>query len=576
MVQTWKYIAPNETDNGYRQLKPGGDRYNQFFGTANGKVTVNKANATIPDTIAEIKRIVARTTGQTSKIANHLRANSLQDTCRNIWDFLYWNIQYKNDTPGHEQLREPVRSWRDRHTGIDCDCFSVFVSSILTNLRIPHSLRITKYVQQSGQPGPWQHIYVIVPTNAGYIAIDPVLRPFGYEKPYADKKDYPMQLETLSGFGTVSDALNDTLTLIQRERDRVRKNPALVDGVYNATDFVNAVDFLEKNWYDGAKRTAALNRLADLERGFNDSNGFSGALSGFGSLEDQYRVELGAIKKKPKAAADGTPAPEAPRKFFSAVKTVVQNVKAAADKNGDGKISLKELPKAALLVVASPTLAVSRRAARAVLRFNVFNISGKLASSPKAMAAAEKWWASTGGDVNGLRKAVTAGAKIAEKHGKTAPVRGLGEAVTVSASILAATPVIMQLLKILKDNGLIDKVPEEGALKKVLQDNGPKILDFFKQESEDEGGADAGSYAAQQQITAKKDGAADEQPGYGQKAMDFVTENPGTTVGVLAVTGLGIWALTSSGGSGKKMKKRGGNLGGTRRTGKKDDHYVLS
>ena len=64
--------------------------------------------------------------------------------------------QYKLDKKGLEQLRRPARTWADRKSGVDCDCMSIFASSILTNLQIPHKFRITKYSQDS-----WQHVYVI-------------------------------------------------------------------------------------------------------------------------------------------------------------------------------------------------------------------------------------------------------------------------------------------------------------------------------------------------------------------------------------------------------------------------------
>ena len=112
-----------------------------------------------------------------------------------IWDFLFNHIQYKLDQKGLEQLRRPNRSWAERQTGIDCDCFSIFVSSILTNLKIPHEFRITKYNRDE-----YQHVYVIVPSDgkSGYITIDCVLSEFNYEKPFTAKKDFTMSLNGIN------------------------------------------------------------------------------------------------------------------------------------------------------------------------------------------------------------------------------------------------------------------------------------------------------------------------------------------------------------------------------------------
>jgi hypothetical protein len=78
---------------------------------------------------------------------------------------------------------------------VDCDCYTTFISSILTNLQIPHTFRITKYNRPQ-----FQHIYPIVPTGNGkYITIDCVVDKFNYEEPYTQKQDTKMDLEYLNG-----------------------------------------------------------------------------------------------------------------------------------------------------------------------------------------------------------------------------------------------------------------------------------------------------------------------------------------------------------------------------------------
>jgi hypothetical protein len=140
--------------------------------------------------------------GQTRKIAARLKGSTRVETCRNIWNFLYHNIQYTKDASDREQLRQPLRSWRDRKTGVDCDCFSIFAGSILTNLKIPFAFRMAAY------GGDFQHVYVVVPASgtkisgdrSGYIVIDPVIDAFDKEQPFK-KKDDSMKITMLSGPG---------------------------------------------------------------------------------------------------------------------------------------------------------------------------------------------------------------------------------------------------------------------------------------------------------------------------------------------------------------------------------------
>ena len=154
-----------------------------------------------------IPQIVEKHYLDTAKIATLLKKPTLEATCRAIFDFVYKNIQYTPDAPFEEQIRTPARTWADRVDGVDCDCYTTFISSILVNLRITHYLRMAAYSHSRG----YQHIYIIVPKNPNhltgdYYTIDCVLDRFNDEKkPFVkvhDKLMRPVQALTagLNGF----------------------------------------------------------------------------------------------------------------------------------------------------------------------------------------------------------------------------------------------------------------------------------------------------------------------------------------------------------------------------------------
>ena len=172
-----------------------GERYSHLFPEAAKATSRIRKDANVYHTVAFIPKVVNETLSQTKRIAEQLKANTLRETCNNIWQFVYRHIAYKKDEDGYEQIRSPARAWHDRFAGVDCDCYSVFISSILTNLKIKHSLRITKYHRDY-----FQHIYPIVPNENGYITIDCVTDKFDFEVPFSEKKDYPMELQYLNGF----------------------------------------------------------------------------------------------------------------------------------------------------------------------------------------------------------------------------------------------------------------------------------------------------------------------------------------------------------------------------------------
>jgi len=177
-----------------RNIKSGTE-YDKLFPKSEGDNKTIRRNANVSHTVSFIPKVVSETLNQTEAIARRLKGNSVYETCSNIWHFVYQHINYKKDEEGYEQIRSPARSWQDRFQGVDCDCYSTFISSILTNLGMPHLLRITKYHRDY-----FQHIYPVVKNGNREIIIDCVTDKFDYEVPYSEKKDYPMDLQYLNGF----------------------------------------------------------------------------------------------------------------------------------------------------------------------------------------------------------------------------------------------------------------------------------------------------------------------------------------------------------------------------------------
>lgn len=201
-----------------RHIKPGYEYDRLFPASENDNKTIRR-NADVYDTVAFISKVVHDTLPQTKRIAQQLKGSTLYDTCRNIWHFVYGHINYKKDQEGYEQIRSPARTWHDRKVGVDCDCYSVFISSILANLGIRHTLRITKYHRDY-----FQHIYPVVPASKKEIVIDCVTDKFDYEVPYSEKKDYPMDLQYLNGFD--GDCTEELGKVIRKNMVKSKTNPA--------------------------------------------------------------------------------------------------------------------------------------------------------------------------------------------------------------------------------------------------------------------------------------------------------------------------------------------------------------
>lgn len=179
---------------GKRKIESG-KQYDHLFDRPIGNFIVKKRDARVSDTVSLMQKTIRETRQDTVKIAKALKRSSVRETCKAIWEFCFNHFQYTQDARGREQVRRPARSWADRFKGIDCDCFTVFIGSILYNLQIPFLIRLARY-----QKDQFEHVYpVALDKNQNEIIIDCVVHDFDYEVGYTQKKDIEMDLEYLNG-----------------------------------------------------------------------------------------------------------------------------------------------------------------------------------------------------------------------------------------------------------------------------------------------------------------------------------------------------------------------------------------
>ena len=485
--------------SGYRTIRDGGD-YNKFFTSPDGNDRVIR-DGDVFETVDLMKRVVWKYIDDTKRIASHLKGSTLKDTCQNIWNFLYHHIQYKLDERGLEQLRRPNRSWAERKAGIDCDCFSIFVSSILTNLQIPHSFRITKYEKDS-----FQHVYVFVPItgSANEYIIDCVLSKFNYEKPYTAKKDFPMSLDkiniaVLSGFTPdVMDIVNgldglDDMELLGADAEVIRsqaiyehlvktrnliaQKPHLIAQVDYPPAFLQMLDYAIANWHT-PNRTAALENLARNEDVLNRLNGMDGMpddteldgtddLWGFldGLSLGEIDEELGKASRKERKAKRKAKRADRKKNKKGFFRKVGQAVKKGAQK------------AAKAIVRFNPLSIAARNGFLLFLKLNIKKVASRLKwgyaaqqqatakgvstkqweKSKKALAKIEKLFADKlQGKKSALKNAILKG-KAGGLSGfggdEEVDIRGLG--VAPAAALAAAVPVIAAAMKIMKETGLM-------------------------------------------------------------------------------------------------------------------------
>ena len=562
-------IGDGRVTSGYRTIKEG-KQYDKYFPKPDEQDRIVIEDGEVNQTVGLMEKVVWKYIDDTKKVAPLIKGKTLATTCENIWDFLYHHIQYRLDKNGLEQLRRPARSWHEREEGIDCDCFSIFASSILTNLGIPHSFRITKYNRDV-----YQHVYVIVPNGKGNYIIDPVLSKADYEKPYSDKKDFPMSLEgidiavlsgtdggglydavmatDLDGLGMEGLGQDQELDALYKHivatRNAIAQNPDGVSLVEDPQAFLKMLDYAIVHWHT-PNRDKALEILAENEDKLNMQNGISGIEDGFEDFDDDEELLGRLFKRRKKKRRRG---------FFKGIKKAVKGI-------GKG---IKKIGKA--IIRFNPVSIAARSGFLLALKLNVKKMASKLKwayatkqqaarkgisegkwqSSKKALSKVEKLFADKlQGKKSALKRAILKG-KAGNLNGTVEPVdglSGLGEPFTAAgaaAVIATATHVIAKVVKILKQAGLTDK----GEIEQVNvteSDIRQAAADLPQQNN---------TSIQQRSVPAHNPNTKSGRP-QENRILSFLKNNPMVAVGGVAAIG-GIGYLLFSQGGKKKQALNG-------------------
>lgn len=544
-----------------------GNEYDALFPPPSKEDRTVKKTADVEDTMSLIQRTVPQTLWHTEKIAKKLKGRTLEETCSNIWHFVYGHVQYKRDKDGVEQVRSPRRTWWERETGVDCDCYTEFISSILLNLGIPHKARITKYPKRPPEVPRWQHVYPVVPVDgrldkelnsrSAYITLDCVKDEFDSEQPYLESKDYDMRLDYLDG--------------IEAEEE---------------TPDQQEVQFTEPDTVD----------LADLASIYDDEE-----------LGNIFKKIGGAVKKVAKKVGD---------KIGQGIRIINRFVNPVTILLRNGFLLAMKIN---LLNVAGRLRFAYLTDAQAKER-NMNLDSLKKVRSVKDRAETVYWQA--GGKKANLKKAILSGKGNKDKkvpmnglfglddeymdmdeyniiHSDPDNMEGLGE-IASGTAIAAATSAVAAIGTALKQvKGLFNKGGgEEKAFQSETENAGdassaPKVILDSEDEIRDENETESSSSAAVvtqpdqsvlpgstsiarrattdvQQSTTTSPAPAGTNEGFLQKTTTWVKQNPGKSLLIAgAVAGGSLLLVKTLGGSGKPVNGMSGLPGNHSRRKKK-------
>lgn len=516
----------------YRATKDGHE-YEELMPAPAWHTETPERDGNVKITVATMCQVVEQYAWQTEKLAARLKGETLYQSCKNIWQFLYDHFKYKEDDKGKEQLRTPAVSWAVRRSrGIDCDDFSIFAACLLKNMYgkflLPFCFRIVKYPDPLGlDPNPpFSHVYVMVPNKGKrYIVIDGVLDEFDAEKtPIKEYQDFVVmdkaslngiEISVLSGTddatentitdmilgawfpgrgemnGTEENALDAVYKHLVSTRDLIASNPNLIKHNEDPQSFLKMLDYAIQYW-NTDKRDEALAILADKEGEINE-------LEGLGDLPEDYEEQtlyygiegldsVSVLGKTKKVRAFFNKLKEAAKKVGSEIKEGAQKV---GEKVSDvAKSAFKDVIK------YSPLTAGARQGLLLALKLNIGKMSTGLKWGYLPMHEAQGHRFDVGEMQkvqDRLKKAQDMFVNVMQgdpKHFKDAILTGragglagfedeeenLGiEPITTGATLLAtALPFIKKILDLLKD---VD-------MKKLTAKVNPAFIDHLQKAAE--------------------------------------------------------------------------------------------
>ena len=276
---------------------------------------------------------------------------NLNETCRNVWEFIKTNIPYQEDGIQEQKIVMPPRAIANAKEGIGTDCKSMaLMACAIISHYAPVGFRYTSY---RTNPTP-THVYCIV--DGGRYIVDAVWKKYNSEKPYKYKYDKLMKISTLSGI--------DNTPKLKIDADAYKK--------------IVAYDKIRKQFAPGSERRKLFDLLwaSELKTAIDafDKDGINGLKDLINQVENVWNQATNAVQNT----------------FDKGTQTLgISKPEWATTKDEELHLAFK----------LNPALIASRTAFRALATLNAFGIINRLfEEESKNPHSISRWWYRSGGD----------------------------------------------------------------------------------------------------------------------------------------------------------------------------------
>jgi len=167
----------------------------QYYPRPEHVITTNYVNGTNGDIIKTIINAYPLAVLDCEKHARILKTGDFEKDCATIWNVLKTELVYKRDLDELQTVALPRMAFSRKKN--DCKSFSLCASGLIGAMGYIAIIRFAGYKEDNPYPS---HVYAIAmdPQTKKKIIIDGCAPYFNWEKPPVIKKDYPMNVVTLS------------------------------------------------------------------------------------------------------------------------------------------------------------------------------------------------------------------------------------------------------------------------------------------------------------------------------------------------------------------------------------------
>lgn len=477
----WQGFKPT-----YKQL----ESYDHLIAKGTGKSFKVYYSNKLEDVLDDIRASIKNYSWEVKALATHLKASTAIQSIFNIWHFCINNIKYKLEPEGEEILRTPARSWADRFTGIDCDCFTILTSSLLKEMGFMPAFVV---IAQNGD-STFTHIYTVIDSRLNGLGIveggtvcDPVMSTQFNRHPENISKSILMKVSNLDGLKgykgvrglngfQAADSVTDSLMKYQAELINKLKNKSLgslgssqemkelrkarfmimLQGSDERDDILPLMKYVDDISPEGFLIFPSQ-EMAELAQQYHDE-----LINAEREAELEGLGELGKKKKKGnifKKLAEG--AKKLLKKVGGAIKSVVKgivrfNPVTIAARNGvliAMKINFRSLARKLAFGYETPSGASSRGYS-----------ASDLTRGQAMVSKFEKIFEKMGGKVANLKSAILqgknkrpflGGKNIGQIKGLESYLGSLGvEPASTTTMLVAAGTVLASLAKLVKNSGI--------------------------------------------------------------------------------------------------------------------------